>query len=107
MPPRLLGQDGIYSPTPTPASNFGALSAFPSAFLVTAAGRSCLACGLRSTPWRTKPMKLARLTPSTVVTGAFVAALLAAPARGDVIMDWNAKADAIAACQLPWLPQHG
>jgi len=52
-------------------------------------------------------MKLARLTPSTVVTGAFVAALLAAPARGDVIMDWNAKADAIAAAKGVGTPQHG
>ena len=52
-------------------------------------------------------MKLARLTPSTVLTGAFVAALLAAPARGDVIMDWNAKADAIAAAKGVGTPQHG
>jgi hypothetical protein len=31
----------------------------------------------------------------TLLAGAFTVALLTAPARGDVIMDWNAKADAI------------
>jgi hypothetical protein len=32
----------------------------------------------------------------TLLAGAFTVALLTPPARGDVIMDWNAKADAIA-----------
>jgi len=31
----------------------------------------------------------------TLLAGAFTVALLTAPARGDVIMDWNARADAI------------
>jgi hypothetical protein len=37
----------------------------------------------------------------------FAAALLATPARGDVIMDWNAKADAIAAAKQIATPTHG
>jgi hypothetical protein len=48
-----------------------------------------------------------RLTLSTLLAGAFAAALLAAPARGDVIMDWNAKADAIAATKGTATPLHG
>ena len=34
--------------------------------------------------------------PLALLTGTFAVALLTIPARGDVIMDWNAKADAIA-----------
>jgi hypothetical protein len=37
-----------------------------------------------------------RITVATLLTSVVAAALLTAPARGDVIMDWNAKADAIA-----------
>lgn len=38
-----------------------------------------------------------RINRAILLASALAAALLAAPARGDVIMDWNAKADAIAA----------
>ena len=41
-------------------------------------------------------MKAASTTCSAALLGAFAVALLATPARSDVIMDWNAKADAIA-----------
>ena len=41
-------------------------------------------------------MKKASRIPLAIFAGAFPLALLAIPARGDVIMDWNAKADAIA-----------
>ena len=34
--------------------------------------------------------------PLALLTGTFAVAMLTIPARGDVIMDWNAKADAIA-----------
>ena len=34
--------------------------------------------------------------PLALLTGTFAVALMTIPARGDVIMDWNAKADAIA-----------
>ena len=37
-----------------------------------------------------------RVSLARLLTGSFAVALLATPARGDVIMDWNAKADAIA-----------
>jgi hypothetical protein len=41
---------------------------------------------------------VSRIKVATLLTSVVVAAaLLTAPARGDVIMDWNAKADAIAA----------
>jgi hypothetical protein len=36
-----------------------------------------------------------RIILAKLLTGAFAVALLTAPARSDVIMDWNAKADAI------------
>jgi hypothetical protein len=41
-------------------------------------------------------MRSSSRIPLTLLTGAFAAALLAMPAHCDVIMDWNAKADAIA-----------
>jgi hypothetical protein len=40
-------------------------------------------------------MPTSRTLFANLLVGTFAAALLAAPARGDVIMDWNAKADAI------------
>ena len=36
-----------------------------------------------------------RVPLTTLLVGAFTVALISAPARGDVIMDWNARADAI------------
>ena len=48
-----------------------------------------------------------RLTLPTLLTSAFAIALIAAPAHGDVIMDWNAKADAIAATKRVATPLHG
>ena len=39
---------------------------------------------------------VSRISLARLLTGSFAVALLATPARGDVIMDWNAKADAIA-----------
>ena len=46
---------------------------------------------------RILPMKsVSRISLAKLLTGSFAVALLATPARGDVIMDWNAKADAIA-----------
>jgi hypothetical protein len=40
-------------------------------------------------------MKPASKTSMAMITGCIAAALLTVPARSDVIMDWNAKADAI------------
>ena len=40
-------------------------------------------------------MKPASRIPLALLTGTFAVALMTIPARGDVIMDWNAKADAI------------
>ena len=37
------------------------------------------------------------MLPAALLAGAFAASLVVMPARADVIMDWNAKADAIAA----------
>ena len=48
-----------------------------------------------------------RTNLTTLLTSAFVAALLATPAHSDVIMDWNAKADAIAAEKRTATPTHG
>jgi hypothetical protein len=39
---------------------------------------------------------VSRISLAKLLTGSFAVALLATPARADVIMDWNAKADAIA-----------
>ena len=39
---------------------------------------------------------VSRISLARLLTGSFAVALLATPARGDVIMDCNAKADAIA-----------
>ena len=36
-----------------------------------------------------------RIRPAIVLAGAFAVALMTTPARSDVVMDWNAKADAI------------
>jgi len=41
-------------------------------------------------------MKAASRIPLALLTGTFAVAMLTIPARGDVIMDWNAKADAVA-----------
>ena len=38
-----------------------------------------------------------RLWPAAMLATAFIGTLLTTPAPADVIMDWNAKADAIAA----------
>ena len=46
------------------------------------------------------------ITRATFVT-ALLAGLLATPARSDVIMDWNAKADALAAEKRTATPTHG
>jgi hypothetical protein len=51
--------------------------------------------------------RTSRIRLATLLTSVFAAALLAAPARGDVIMDWNAKADAIAAEKRTATPTHG
>ena len=37
-----------------------------------------------------------RMLPTALMAGAFAASLIVMPASADVIMDWNAKADAIA-----------
>lgn len=42
-----------------------------------------------------KPLSRSRIPLATLLAGAFTVALLTTPARSDVIMDWNAKADAI------------
>jgi hypothetical protein len=44
---------------------------------------------------------------ATVSTSMVAAVLLTAPARGDVVMDWNVKADAIAAEKRTATPTHG
>jgi hypothetical protein len=49
----------------------------------------------------------ARFWPVTLVVAALAAPLVATPTRADVIMDWNAKADAIAAEKQIAGPQHG
>jgi hypothetical protein len=54
------------------------------------------------------PMKTGSRVPlTTLLVGAFTVALISAPARGDVIMDWNARADAIGIeKQVPNAPTH-
>ena len=51
--------------------------------------------------------RISLITLATFVTGLLAGALLATPARSDVIMDWNAKADAIAAEKRTATPTHG
>src|SRR5260221_10448461 len=46
--------------------------------------------------WRNTSMKPASRITLAMLTGTFAVALMTIPARCDVIMDWNAKADAIA-----------
>jgi hypothetical protein len=46
------------------------------------------------------------ITLATLLTGLFAAAPLATPARSDVIMDWNAKADELAAEKRTATPTH-
>jgi hypothetical protein len=48
-----------------------------------------------------------RINLATLLGSVFAAALLTAPARSDVIMDWNAKADAIATEKRTATPTHG
>ena len=50
---------------------------------------------------------VSRTNRATVFASLLAAALLATPARGDVIMDWNAKADAIATEKRISSPVHG
>ena len=47
------------------------------------------------------------ITLATLLAGLFAGAPLATPARSDVIMDWNAKADTIAAEKRTATPTHG
>jgi len=48
-----------------------------------------------------------RMNLAILLGSVFATALLTAPARGDVIMDWNAKADAIATEKRTATPTHG
>src|SRR5215208_2955174 len=48
-----------------------------------------------------------KILANALLAGAFCAAFLTTPARSDVIMDWNAKADAIAAEKRILGPPHG
>jgi hypothetical protein len=49
----------------------------------------------------------ARIALPILLTSVVAGVLLTAPARGDVIMDWNIKADAIAAEKRTPTPAHG
>jgi hypothetical protein len=48
-----------------------------------------------------------RLVPVTLLVAALAALSVATPTRADVIMDWNSKADAIAAEKQIGGPQQG